>query len=577
MKLSENAKYILEQRYLRKNENREIVETPKQLFARVAKTIADIELKYGKSVEQVKKLEKEFYNAMVSFRFLPNSPTLMNAGTNLGQLSACFVLPIDDDIDSIFGAVHSTAKIHKSGGGTGFSFSRLRQREDVVSSTGGVASGPISFMTVFDCATDVIKQGGKRRGANMGVLRVDHPDIFDFVVLKEKEGKLRNFNLSVGLTEKFMQAVEKDQNFDLISPRTKKVLKSIKARALWILITTMSWKNGEPGVIFLDKINATNPTPTLGQIEATNPCGETPLLPYESCNLGSINLSKFVKDGKVEWEKLSKIVHLAVRFLDNVIGANKFPLKEIERATLLTRKIGLGVMGWADMLLELNIKYDTVEAEDLAKSVMKFISEQAILMSEKLGKEKGNFPAKDKSIYKAKEYMRNATLTTIAPTGTISIIANCSSGIEPIFAVVQRRHVKETLGKDLIEINPAIKRSLELKGLWNSTMEEALRNTECVKCSTLPDEMKKSIITSAEISAEWHVRMQAAFQTYTHNAVSKTINLPSEDTVNEIEQIYLLAYKLGCKGITVYRDGSRKNQLLTKDTEGRCQKCGEEE
>lgn len=574
MNLSENAKYILKQRYLKKDENRETIESPRQLFRRVAKAIAEIDLRYGKTKEEVKKEETDFLNIMLKFEFLPNSPTLMNAGTDLGQLSACFVLPVEDDIDAIFEAVHYTAKIHKTGGGTGMSFSRLRPKDDIVKSTGGIASGPISFMTVFDAATEVIKQGGKRRGANMGLLRVDHPDIFDFIVLKEKEGVLRNFNISIGLTKEFMEAVEKDLDFNLINPKTHKVSKTIRARALWNLIITMSWKNGEPGVIFLDKMNDTNPTPELGEIESTNPCAEQPLLPYESCNLGSINLSMFVKNGKIEWTKLGKVVRLSVRFLDNVVDANKYPLPQIEQMTLGNRKIGLGVMGWADMLLMLGIRYDSDQGIDLAKKIMQFIQKEGFQMSQELGKEKGNFPNKPKSIYKDLQYLRNATITTIAPTGTISIIANCSSGIEPIYAVVQRRNVKETLGKDLIEVNPAIRRSLELKGLWSPLMEDALKKTQCVKCTLLPKETKDVVVTSAEIKPEYHVKMQAAFQEYTDNAVSKTINLPPDATPNDIEDIYLLAYKLECKGITIYRDGSRKHQLLTKE-EGVCPVCGD--
>jgi ribonucleoside-diphosphate reductase alpha chain len=574
MSLSENAKYILKQRYLKKDENRETIESPRQLFRRVSRAIAEVDLKYGKTKEEIKKEETDFLNMMLKFEFLPNSPTLMNAGTDLGQLSACFVLPVDDDIDAIFEAVHYTAKIHKTGGGTGMSFSRLRPKDDVVKSTGGIASGPISFMTVFDSATEVIKQGGKRRGANMGLLRVDHPDIFDFIVLKEKEGVLRNFNISIGLTKEFMDAVEKDLDFNLVNPKTHKVSKTIRARALWNLIITMSWKNGEPGIIFLDKMNDTNPTPDLGDIESTNPCAEQPLLPYESCNLGSINLSKFVKNGKIEWTKLRKIIRLSVRFLDNVVDANKYPLPQIEQMTLGNRKIGLGAMGWADMLLMLGIRYDSDQGIDLAKKIMQFIQKEGFQMSQELGKEKGNFPNISKSIYKDLSFLRNATITTIAPTGTISIIANCSSGIEPIYAVVQRRNVKETLGKDLIEVNPAIRHSLELKGLWSPQMEEALKKTQCIKCSLLPKETKDVVVTSAEIKPEWHVKMQAAFQEYTNNAVSKTINLPSDATPNDIEDIYLLAYKLNCKGITVYRDGSRKHQLLTKE-EGVCPVCGD--
>lgn len=580
LKLSENALYVLQQRYLRKNEKGEIVETPRQMFKRVARAIAETEFLYGKTKKEVRALEREYFRMMSKLEFLPNSPTLMNAGTDLGQLSACFVLPVDDSIDSIFQAILYTSKIHKTGGGTGFAFSRIRPKEDVVQSTGGVASGPISFMTVFDSATEVIKQGGKRRGANMGVLRVDHPDIWDFVVCKEKEGLLRNFNISVGITKDFMDAVFKDKEFKLINPRTGKASQKIKARALWNLILTMSWRNGEPGVIFLDKINEANPTPGVGKIEATNPCGEQPLLPYESCNLGSINLSKFLKNGRgktkkrqIDWDKLEKTIRITVRFLDSVIDANKFPLPIIKEKTLANRKIGLGVMGFADMLLQMGIKYNSKEAVELGRKITHFILHKGIQMSRELGKEKGNFPNKDKSIYAHEEYLRNSTITTIAPTGTISIIANCSSGIEPIFAIVTKRNVKDSMGKDFVEINPAVRISLELKGLWSPKMEEALIKTQCVNCTVLPKDFKQAFVTAEEISPEWHVKMQAAFQENTDNAVSKTINLPFESTVTDIEGIYELAYKLGCKGITVYRDGSRKHQLLTKAGKSSCPTC----
>ena len=558
-----------------RDENREIIETPTQMFRRVAKAIAEIELNYGKDKTFIKKMEKNFFEIMTKMEFLPNSPTLMNAGTNLGQLSACFVLSVEDDIDSIFNAVHYTANIHKSGGGTGFSFSRIRPKGDVVKSTGGIASGPLSFMAVFNSATEVIKQGGKRRGANMGVMRVDHPDIMDFIMAKEREGTLSNFNLSVGITDKFITAVEKDEDFEFVNPRNKKTVKTIKARAIWNLLCYMSWKNGEPAVIFLDTINKTNPTPEVGEFEATNPCGETPLLPYESCNLGSINLSKFVKNNgvaKIDYDKLRKVVRLAIRFLDNVIDVNKYPLPQIKEATLANRKIGLGVMGFADTLIYLGIKYNSEEAISIAEELMKVILEEAIATSVELGKERGSFPNKSKSIYKDKPYMRNATLTTIAPTGTISIIANCSYGIEPMFAIVQRRKVKETLGKDLVEVNPAVKRSLELKGLWNDEMEKALIVSQCKNCIVLPEDMKKAFVTSAEISPEGHLKMQAAFQKYTHNAVSKTINLPNTSSVRDIEEIYLLAHKLGIKGVTIYRDGSRTYQLLIKE-DGTCPTC----
>jgi len=576
MKLTENARFILNQRYLLKNDDGDIYETPTQLFRRVAKTIAAVEEKYGKSKQEIKQLENEFYKMMVNLEFLPNSPTLMNAGTSLGMLSACFVLPVDDDIDAIFNAVRYTAKIHKCGGGTGFSFSRLRPRDDYVKTTGGVASGPLSFMTVFDAATEVIKQGGKRRGANMGILRIDHPDIMDFIVVKEKEGILGNFNLSVAITDKFMQAVEKDGDFELVNPRTKKVAKIMKARALWNLLCLMSWKNGEPAVIFIDTINRANQTPELGMIESTNPCGEVPLLPYESCNLGSINLSKFYKknNGGFDTDKLQKIVRLAVRFLDNVIDANKFPIPEIKDMTQANRKIGLGVMGFADLLLQKGIKYNSDEAIELGETIMKFIHYEGFKMSQELGKERGNFPNKDKSIFKDEAYLRNATITSVAPTGTISLIAGASQGIEPIYSVVQTRHVGESLGKNLVEVNPAVKRSLELKGMWNETLEKALLETQS-KCLILPKEIKDCLVTAHQVSPEWHVKMQATFQKYTDNSISKTVNLPTEANVDDIEKVYQLAFKLGCKGITVYRDQSRRNQLLTTNDQ-KCLECATE-
>jgi ribonucleoside-diphosphate reductase alpha chain len=430
-------------------------------------------------------------------------------------------------------------------------------------------------MTVFDAATEVIKQGGKRRGANMGIMRVDHPDIMDFIMAKETEGVLHNFNLSVGITDQFMRAVEKDGDFEFVNPRTKKPVKSIKARAIWNLLCLMSWKNGEPAVVFLDTINKANPTPEVGEIEATNPCGETPLLPYESCNLGSMNLSKFIKkNGHIgfDYEKFEKSIAIAVRFLDDVVDANKYPLPQIREATIANRKIGLGVMGWADLLMFMGIKYDSDEAIELSENIMRSMLSTAMRVSVALGKEKGNFPNILKSKFKKEPYMRNATLTTIAPTGTISIIANASSGIEPIFAVVTRRNVEETLGKNLVEVNPSVKRSLELKGLWTPDIEKALIDTQCKNCIVLPKDMKDVLRTSAEISPEWHLKMQAIFQKYTDNAVSKTINLPNSASIHDIEAIYMQAWKLGIKGTTVYRDNSRQYQLLVKE-DGSCPTC----
>jgi ribonucleoside-diphosphate reductase alpha chain len=572
MKLSNNSYYTLAQRYLLKDDDGNIKETPTQLYRRVAKAVSEIEFKYGKTKKEVKELEREFYKIMINFEFTPNSPTLMNAGTPLGMLSACFVLPVDDDIDAIFNAIRYTAKIHKAGGGTGFSFSRLRPRDDYVKSTGGVASGPLSFMTVFDAATEVIKQGGKRRGANMGIMRVDHPDILDFIGVKEKEGFLTNFNLSVAITDDFMKAVKSNGDFHLINPRTKKVIKTIKARPLWNLLCLMSWKKGEPSVIFIDTINKANPTPELGEIESTNPCGEVPLLPYESCNLGSINLSKFLKKGNgFDWDKLRREVRLAVRFLDNVIDANKFPLPEIRDITLGNRKIGLGVMGWADSLLLLGIKYNSDEALKLGEDVMKFIHDEGFKMSQELGKEKGNFPNKDKSIFKNEPFLRNATITSIAPTGTISIISDCSYSIEPIFSIVQTRHVEESMGKKYTEINPAVRRIFESKGIWNETFEKNFLESNN-KCIFLPKDIREILVTAHDIAPEWHIKMQAAFQKYTDNSISKTVNLPENVDTDEIGNIYELAHKLGCKGITIYREGSREHQLLTRE-DTKCVEC----
>jgi ribonucleoside-diphosphate reductase alpha chain len=502
---------------------------------------------------------------MTGFEFLPNSPTLMNAGTMFRQLSACFVLPVEDSIEGIFDTLKAAAIIHKTGGGTGFSFSRLRPRGDVVRTTGGIASGAISFAKIYDAATEVMKQGGRRRGANMGILRVDHPEIMDFVVAKEKEGVLRNFNISVTITDKFMKAVEKDGDFELINPRNCEAVKMLKARAIWNLIIMMAWKNGEPGVVFIDTINRHNPTPHKGQMESTNPCGEQPLLPYESCNLGSIDVSKFVTDnGKMDWDRLKKTVRLAVRFLDNVVDANVYTLPEIEKITKDNRKIGLGVMGFADMLIKMGIKYDTEEGLQTAEKLMKFINDEGKKMSMELGEEKGSFPNfKGSKWEKQFKTLRNATVTTIAPTGTISIIAGCSQGIEPLFAIAYVREVAESLGRSLVEVNSLFE-NIALKEEFYSEelITEVSKKTSIQDVKEVPKQIRKLFVTAHDISAEWHVRMQAAFQKYTDNAVSKTINFPNWATPYDIEKAYLLAYKLGCKGITVYRHGSREVQVL---------------
>ncbi len=565
LKLPLNAILVLERRYLRKDERGRVIESTGQLFRRVAKGIAAIEKRYGKNDAEMAKFEEAFYTIMANLEFVPNSPTLMNVGTDLGQLSACFVLPIEDSIGSIFDTLKATALIHKTGGGTGFSFSRLRPRGDVVQTTGGIASGPISFAKIFDTATEVIKQGGRRRGANMGILRVDHPEILDFIVAKEREGILRNFNISVAVTDKFMKAVEKDAEFELVNPRNGATVESLSARVIWNLIVMMAWKNGEPGVIFIDTINRHNPTPLLGEIESTNPCGEQPLLPYESCNLGSIDVSKFVTEKKeIDWGHLREIVKLAVRFLDNVIDANVYVLPEIEKITKGNRKIGLGIMGFADMLIKMGIPYNSEKALETAEQLMKFITSEARKTSVELGKEKGSFPNFKESIL-AKRYqaMRNATATTIAPTGTISIIAGCSQGVEPLFAICYVREVAESLGRSLVEVNPIFENIALKEGFYSEELMKTIaRKTSIQDVKEIPEHIRKLFITAHDINAEWHVRMQAAFQKYTENAVSKTINFPNSATPHDIEKAFWLAYKLGCKGITVYRHGSREVQVL---------------
>ncbi len=565
LKLPLNAILVLERRYLRKDENGRVIESTGQLFRRVAKGIATIEKRYGKTNAEIAKFEDAFYTIMTNLEFIPNSPTLMNVGTELGQLSACFVLPVEDSIESIFDTLKATALIHKTGGGTGFSFSKLRPRGDVVQTTGGIASGPISFAKIFDTATEVIKQGGRRRGANMGILRVDHPEILDFIVAKEKEGILQNFNISVAVTDKFMKAVEKDADFELVNPRNGAAVESLKARVIWNLIIMMAWKNGEPGVIFIDTINRHNPTPLLGEIDATNPCGEQPLLPYESCNLGSIDVSKFVTDDKkINWDHLRDVVRLAVRFLDNVIDANVYVLQQIEKITKGNRKIGLGMMGFADILIKLGVPYNSKKALDTAEQLMKFIADEGRKMSVELGKEKGSFPAFKESVL-AKKYpaMRNATVTTIAPTGTISIIAGGSQGIEPLFAISYVREVAESLGRSLVEVNPIFETTALREGFYSEELMKTIaRKTTVQDVKEIPEPVRKLFVTAHDISAEWHVRMQAAFQKYTDNAVSKTINFPNWATPHDIEKAYWLAYKLGCKGITVYRHGSRQVQVL---------------
>ncbi|MCD6493557.1 MAG: vitamin B12-dependent ribonucleotide reductase [Archaeoglobaceae archaeon] len=560
MELSKTAEVVLQKRYLLKDEEGNVIETPEQMLRRVANAIAKAEENYG---NEVKKYAKLFYDMMDKQLFMPNSPTLMNAGTELSQLSACFVIPVEDSIDGIFKALWDMAKVQKSGGGTGFSFSRLRPKGDIVKSTMGVASGPISFMKIFDAATEQIKQGGKRRGANMGVLNVHHPDIEEFITAKWEEGVLRNFNISVAVTDKFFEALKKDEEYDLINPRTGEVVKRVPARKIFNLIVEGAWRNGEPGMVFIDEINRHNPTPHVGKIEATNPCGEQPLLPYESCNLGSINVSKFIKNGEIDWEWLKEIVWLCVRFLDDVIDMNKYPLKEIEKNTKANRKIGLGVMGWADLLFKLKIPYDSDEAIKLAEKLMSFIQSESHKASQALAEERGVFPNWKGSVWEKRGIkMRNATTTTIAPTGTISIIANCSSGIEPIYALAFKR-MNILDGEEFFEINPIFEDALKQLNLYNDEMLERIAESGSIQeIHEIPEEIRRIFKCALDIDAEWHVRMQAAFQKYTDNAVSKTINMPNSATRKDVEKAFMLAYELKCKGLTVYRDGSREEQVL---------------
>jgi ribonucleoside-diphosphate reductase alpha chain len=570
--LSDNALTVLTRRYLKKDVNGNVIESPEQMFRRVAHHIAIAEKKYSDAAP-VDKVEDTFYRMMTEFRFLPNSPTLMNAGRRLGQLAACFVLPVDDSMEGIFNSLKNAALIHKSGGGTGFSFSRLRPKKSMVGTTGGIASGPISFMKIFNTATEQVKQGGTRRGANMGILRVDHPDIMEFITCKNNNKELNNFNISVAVTDVFMEAVGEDRNYDLIDPRDNKKVAEASGREVYEAIVKQAWENGDPGIIFLDRINRDNPTPELGEIESTNPCGEQPLLPLEACNLGSINLAKYVIESQVDpaidYEGLKDLIWWCVRFLDNTIDMSKYPLSEIDEMVKGNRKIGLGVMGFADMLYQLKIPYNSEKALQIAEEVMYFVQKESHEASKYLAEERGVFPNFERSVFKEKEgcRYRNATTTTIAPTGTLSIIADCSSGIEPLFALSFVRRVMDN--DELLEVNPYFEIVAKERGFYSHEMMDRIAKKGSIRdMDEIPEDVREIYVTAHDVSPEWHIRMQAAFQKHTDNAVSKTVNLPMDATIDDVSKVYNLAYKLECKGVTIYRDGSKENQVLSFDNKG---------
>ncbi len=564
-RFSQNARIVLQQRYLAKNSRGVVVESPADMFWRVAHDIALAEQRYPRAPRQ-HRLAPQFYDLMASHTFLPNSPTLMNAGRPLQQLSACFVLPVDDSLDSIFDAVKCQALIHQSGGGTGFSFSHLRPRADRVATTSGLASGPVSFMRIFNMSTDVIKQGGTRRGANMGILRVDHPDILDFIALKQQSGEMTNFNLSVGLTDRFMNAVKRGQSYALINPRTTKPVRRLPAAVVFDHLVQAAWQSGEPGVLFLDAINKANPTPHLGSIEATNPCGEQPLLAYESCTLGSINVARcLTSQGKartIDYDRFAVIIPLAVRFLDNVLDRTRFPLPAIEAHTRRTRKIGLGIMGFADLLIQLGIPYDTDEALRIADQLMGFIQSHAHAASHRLAEERGVFPAFQGSRLQVQGMRRrNATVTTIAPTGTISILADCSAGIEPLYGISVARTVMEDIR--LESLHPEFLKQARTRGLPLAQLRRELGYRESIQhLPQIPEDLRRLFVTAHDIDPAHHVRMQAVFQRHSDSGVSKTINLPATASPKDVASAFILAHQLGCKGLTVYRSGSRAHQVL---------------
>ena len=591
--LSENAIKVLEKRYLKRDKNGNCVETPADMFRRVADAIAAGDLKYGASTDDVKKLSDRFYDAITHRYFMPNSPTLMNAGRELGQLAACFVLPVEDSLESIFETIKNTALIHKSGGGTGFSFSRLRPKNSVVRSTMGVSSGPVSFMEVFNAATEAVKQGGTRRGANMGILRVDHPDILEFIECKSDNNKLNNFNISIAVTDKFMEAYKNGTDYDLVNPQNNQVVGRLSAKKVFDMIVDGAWRNGEPGIVFIDKMNADNPTPLIGEIESTNPCGEVPLLPYEACNLGSINLGLMVKDGKVDWDLLAATTRTAIRFLDNVITVNNYPLPQISEMVQNNRKIGLGVMGWADMLMKMGISYNSTEGTKLAAQIMEFIDYESKCESIELSKERGRFNNFTGSVYDQKNYLynkykgksagiisdeqwkeldaqiekygiRNATTTCIAPTGTISMIASASGGVEPLFGLVFSRLIMD--GTEMLEVNPIFKDYMIQHGLYSEDlMKKIAKDGSIAHVDGISNEIKHIFVTAHDVSPYWHVKKQAAFQLHTDNAVSKTVNFEENATREDIQEAYILAYENNLKGITVYRNNSRQFQPMNLD------------